>query len=72
MPPGQLAALEQAVDLNTASVDELASLAGIGPKLAQGIVEGRPYTDVSELLEVRGIGAKRLAAICGRVRPRCR
>lgn len=63
MPPEQLAALEQRVDLNTASPTELTSLAGIGPKLAERIVAGRPYASVDELLEVRGIGDKRLAAI---------
>jgi competence ComEA-like helix-hairpin-helix protein len=68
MPPEQLAALEQRVDLNTASATELASLAGIGPKLAERIIAGRPYASVDALLDVKGIGEKRLAAI----RPRAR
>jgi hypothetical protein len=68
MPPEQLAALEQPVDLNSASLDELASLPGIGPTIAARIVDARPYTSVDELLDVKGIGPKRLAAI----RPRAR
>ena len=68
MPPAQLAALAQEVDLNQASAAELASLAGIGPTLAERIIAARPYAGVDELIEVRGIGPKRLAAI----RPRAR
>ncbi|PRP99039.1 ComEA family DNA-binding protein [Enhygromyxa salina] len=68
MPSEQLAALEQVVNINLASPSELASLAGIGPKLAERIVAGRPYNQVDDLLAVKGIGAKRLAAIRPRVR----
>ncbi|KIG12775.1 hypothetical protein DB30_01036 [Enhygromyxa salina] len=72
MAPDQLAALEQVVDLNTATATELASLAGIGPKLAERIIAGRPYPRVDDLLEVKGIGPKRLAAIRSRARARAR
>jgi DNA uptake protein ComE-like DNA-binding protein len=68
MPPEQLAALEQPVDLNGASLDELASLPGIGPTIAARIVAGRPYASIDELLDVDGIGPKRFVAI----RPRAR
>lgn len=68
MPPEQLAALAQPVDVNAASVDELASLPGIGPTIAARIVAGRPYASIDELLDVEGIGPKRLEAI----RPRAR
>lgn len=68
MSPEQLAALEQPVDVNGASVDELASLPGIGPTIAGRIVAGRPYASIDELLDVEGIGPKRLEAI----RPRAR
>lgn len=68
MPPEQLAALEQPVDVNAASVDEIASLPGIGPTIAARIVAGRPYASIDELLDVEGIGPKRLEAL----RPRAR
>jgi len=56
MPPDELAMLRQPVDLNEASLAELESLPRVGPKLARRIVEGRPYTSVDALDEVRGIG----------------
>jgi len=68
MPPEDLAALGQAVDVNIASETELASLPGIGPTLAGRIVGGRPYADLESLLAVPGIGPARLAAIRARVR----
>lgn len=49
------------VDLNRATANELERLPGIGPKLAQRIVEERrkaPYQTVDELRRVPGIGAK--------------
>lgn len=44
------------VSLNSASLAELDSLPGIGPVIAERIVQGRPYATVEELLEVPGIG----------------
>lgn len=46
----------QAIDLNTATLAELETLPGVGPKTAQTIVEGRPYGAVEDLLRVKGIG----------------
>lgn len=51
------------LDLNAAPVTELQGLPGIGPKKAEAIValrERRPFTRVTQLLEVRGIGKKTL------------
>ena len=53
--------------INTAGVDELDSLPGIGPVLAQRIVDWRtengPFTDAAQLLEVDGIGQTVLESI---------
>mgnify|MGYP001328500830 CR=1 FL=1 len=50
----------RALDLNTATGEEIQSLPGIGPALAQRIVEGRPYQSAADLLRVRGIGKNTL------------
>ena len=59
------------LDPNTASVEQLESLPGIGPTLAHRIVEGRSarrYERLEDLRRVRGIGERTLA----RLRPRLR
>jgi competence ComEA-like helix-hairpin-helix protein len=48
------------VKVNTASLDELDSLPGVGPVMAQRIVEGRPYAKLEDLNEVPGVGRKTL------------
>jgi competence protein ComEA len=53
------------VNLNTATLDELDSLPGVGPVTAQKILDWRTahgsFTAIDELLEVDGIGEKTLA-----------
>jgi len=57
------------LDLNRASREELVGIPGIGPRMAQAIVELRSkkgsFTQVEELLEVTGIKEKKFAAISG-------
>ena len=50
----------QVVELNEATFEELQSLPGIGPKLAELILANRPYQKVEDLLRVSGIGPKKL------------
>ncbi len=55
------------VNINTASVEQLATLPGIGEKLAARIVETRQkvgsFKSVQELMTVKGIGEKNLAKL---------
>lgn len=60
------------VDLNTATAAQLDTLPGVGPATAAAIVQHRDehgrFRAVDELLEVRGIGPAKLAALRARVR----
>jgi competence protein ComEA len=55
------------VAVNTASAADLESLPGVGPVLAQRIVDHRlrhgPFSTVEDLLDVPGIGEGKLAAL---------
>jgi competence protein ComEA len=59
------------VDLNLADVAELDSLPGIGPAIAERILEYReengPFQRIEELMNVRGIGEKKFLQIKDRV-----
>jgi endonuclease YncB( thermonuclease family) len=48
------------VDINEASRDELIRLPGIGEVTALAVIESRPYQNVDDLLNVPGIGPKKL------------
>jgi competence ComEA-like helix-hairpin-helix protein len=67
MAPARLAAFALPVNLNHASVGELASLDGVGPRLAERIVAARPFVTVEDLARVSGLGPKRVAHLRDRV-----
>jgi competence protein ComEA len=60
------------VDLNTATAEQLEELPGVGPVLAQRIVDWRTehgrFSSVDELQEVSGVGEKKFADIRPHVR----
>src|SRR5512134_1433803 len=54
------------VNINTASVEQLTTLPGVGPKLAARIVEYRQkssFRSPQELMNVKGVGEKNFARI---------
>ncbi len=57
----------QLLNINTATADQLQQLPGIGPTLAQRILEYRqlngPFSSVAELVNVSGIGESKLESI---------
>ena len=55
--------LANCIDLNTALLEDLEKLTGIGPTIGQKIIENRPYSSIDDLIKVPGIGEKKLAAI---------
>lgn len=70
-PPPAAPGAGAAIDLNTATVEQLDSLPGVGPVTAKAIVEWRTahggFTSVDQLGEVDGIGPARLQRLRGLV-----
>ncbi|MCU1658655.1 MAG: ComEA family DNA-binding protein, partial [Pseudonocardiales bacterium] len=66
-PSGGAVSGGQPVNLNTASLDQLESLPGVGPVLAQNILDWRAghgqFSTIDQLREVTGIGAVKFAAL---------
>ncbi len=51
------------ININTATVEDLQKLKGIGPKTAEEIVSYRqvngPFSQIDELMHVKGVGPKK-------------
>lgn len=62
----EVVATQEAININTADVQELTKLKGIGEKKAEAIIAWRTengnFKTVDQLLEVKGIGEATLAA----------
>ena len=63
----EIAPVRVLVNINTAPAEELETVTGIGPVLAQAILDYRAehgdFQTLDELLEVRGIGSAKLDAM---------
>jgi competence protein ComEA len=69
--PGLTRAQGAKVDLNRATIQQLDTLPGIGPAIAQRIVDFRdkngPFKRIEDLMNVRGIGEKKFQLLQDRV-----
>ena len=67
--PGPAAA--EKINLNTATVEQLQSLPGIGPAIAKSIVEHRAkvgkFNRIEEIINVKGVGEKKFQQIKDRL-----
>lgn len=59
------------ININTATIEQLMTLPGIGEVYAKRIVEYRtlngPFKSISDITKVEGIGTKRFEAIMGQI-----
>jgi competence protein ComEA len=70
-PPVAAVVSTEIVNLNSATVAEIASLPGIGPKTADLVVQYRtkngPFKKIEEIMNVRGVGEKSFLKIKDRL-----
>ncbi len=50
--------IQNLININTASIQELDSLQGVGPVTAQKIIDNRPYANLNDLLDKKVVSAK--------------
>ena len=53
----------ETININTASLDTLEKLLGVGPVKAQASIDGRPYAKIEDIMKVKGIKEKTFAKI---------
>jgi competence protein ComEA len=65
--PPQSGNIPLRVDINNAPKETIETLPGVGPKLADAIIAGRPFKTINDLDKVKGIGPKKLEVLRNRV-----
>ncbi|MFN3198043.1 MAG: ComEA family DNA-binding protein [Bradymonadia bacterium] len=61
LPGGIRLSLGLKLNVNSAAATDLQAVPGIGAATASAIVRGRPYMTVTDLMQVKGVGRRRLA-----------
>lgn len=64
---GTVAQVAAKVDVNSADLKSLETLPGVGPAIAQRIIDGRPYRTSSDLEKVKGLSEARVSAMKDRL-----